>query len=185
MNIIKLSAILLSIAFLYGCASGAKMENMIYDGTSIDKSQFDRSLKQQVSVDTVSGGEETNPMWTSEISNEAFSGAVKQSLNNMGLLAPKGRYQLNVKLLNVDQPLFGFDMTVTTNVQYTLTDIKTGRVIFDRKVSAAHTATVSDAFVAITRLRLANEGSGKKNIEALLKHLLRLKIKPGNISMMQ
>ncbi len=60
----------------------------------------------------------TNPLWTSEISSEAFSGAVRGSLQAQGLLSDDGRYKLVVNMLKVDQPIFGLDFEVTTHVQY-------------------------------------------------------------------
>jgi hypothetical protein len=70
-------------------------------------------------------------------------------------------------LVSVDQPLVGFDMTVTTTVTYTLLD-PAGNQVWSKSVSAPHTATVSDAFLGVERLRLANEGSAKENIRRAL-----------------
>lgn len=178
----KLTIILVVSMFLLGCASGAKMENMVYQG---DKKNYDKNLTDSVAVASVSGGQKTNPAWTSEIDDAAFSGAVKQSLLEQGLLSETGKYELRVTMIKVDQPLFGLDLTVTTHVKYTLTNAESGVVIMDEVVIAPHTATVGDAFAAIKRLRLANEGSGKKNIEGMLEKLAKLKINPKEISMVQ
>lgn len=182
MNIIRFTSILAICVFLFGCASGAKMENMIYQG---DQKAYDNSLENNVEVASVSGGESTNALWTSEISNEAFSGAVKQSLSEQGLLSENGIYQLQVKMIKVDQPSFGFDMTVTTHVQYILTDTSNNSVILDEVIVAPHTATTGDAFAGYKRLQLANEGSGKKNIEGFLEKLSELKINTKEISVVQ
>jgi len=182
MKILRLLTVSIAVTFLFGCASGAKMENMMYSGLEGDSKTYDDALKNEIDVSTVSGGEETNPAWTSEISNEAFSGAVKKSLANQGLLSEKGKYRLQVNMLKVDQPLFGLDMTVTTHVQYVMTDTQNNSVILDETIIAPHTATIGDAFVGLTRLRLANEGSGKKNIDGLLEKLSELKIKPQEVS---
>ena len=182
MRITTLALILVASIYLSGCASSAKMENMAYQGQPKDYSE---KLKKNVEIASVSGGEETNPAWTSEISDEEFSGAIKQSLLWQGLLADDGRYELEVKLLEVDQPLFGFDLTVTTHVQYILTDTKDGAVIFDETIVAPHTATMDDSFAAVKRLRLANEGSGKKNIRSFLWKLSKLRIKPDEVSIAQ
>ena len=68
--------------------------------------------------------------------------------------------------------MMGFDLTVHTQVHYTLTDTQTSKPVFDREVNADFTATVSDAFMAVERLRLANEGSIKKNIQTFLDQLI-------------
>jgi hypothetical protein len=180
MNFIKSALILITALYLTGCASGAKMEAMIYQG---DQKQYDEKLTKEMNVGSVSGGEETNPAWTSEISDEAFSGALKESLKKQGLFSESGKYKLEVKMLKVDQPMFGLDLTVTTHIQYILKDTQSNRTIMDETIVAEHTATFSDAFAAITRLRLANEGSGLKNIEGVLKKLTGLKIAPQNISL--
>ncbi|MDI9244668.1 hypothetical protein [Marinobacter sp. CHS3-4] len=170
-----------ALVYLSGCASGAKMENMVYDNQAME---FAPGLENNMGVSNVTGGEETNPAWTSEIDNDAFTGALKESLLKQGLLSGTGRYQLEAIMLKVDQPLFGLDFEVTTHVKYILTDSQNdGDVVLNETIAAPYTATVSDAFAGITRLRLANEGSGKANIEGLLKKLSELKIDSAQISM--
>lgn len=182
MKIFKLLLISSITLVLFGCASGAKMENMV--ATPSKSLVYDQQIKQQVGVGAVTGGEKTNPLWTSEISNEAFSGAVEKTLLGQGLLAQgEGRYQLLVSMLKVDQPLMGFDLEVVTHVHYVLKDRQTDEVLMSEIVISPYTATVSDAFAAVQRLRLANEGSGRENIAALLERLAALKIDPQQISL--
>lgn len=180
MKIAKISFIFVAILYLSGCASGAKVENMTYQGA---QKNYSEELKQSVEVAEVSGGKETNPLWTSEISSDAFSTAVKQSLSEQGLLSDEGRYKLTVNMLKVDQPFMGFDLEVTTYVQYSLVDSKDNLVVFKETIIAPYTATMNDAFAAVKRLRLANEGAGKKNIEALLEKLSELNIEESEISL--
>ena len=181
MKSLKLMGLLLSSALLFGCASGAKMESMI--ATEQGGLTYSNALKKEISVEKVSGGESTNPLWTSEISNGAFSGALKKSLENEGLLSDTGRYQLQATLLQVEQPLFGLDLKVVTHVEYLLIDKDTNKVVLQETVIAPHTATMDDAFVAIQRLRIANEGSGRKNIEGLLVRLSALNIPVGAVEL--
>ena len=181
MNKLKLLSLSLAVIFLYGCASGAKFQNTAY--TEPSGLTYDEKLENNIGVFSVDGGEKTNPLWTSEISNEAFKEAVKLSLSNQGLLSENGEYQLKVKLLQVDQLLFGLDLEVTTNVNYVLTDTKTNKVVLNEVIVAPYTATMGDAFVAIKRLRLANEGSGRSNIEGFLKKLSALNISSSEVSL--
>lgn len=76
LNILLISSICIT---LFGCASGANKENMIYQGGN---KNYDSHLKNEVAVSPVfgAGGEETNPAWTSEISKYEFSGAIRESL---------------------------------------------------------------------------------------------------------
>ena len=179
----RILAVLAALIYLTGCASGAKMGNMVYEGPV---KAYDTALENNVDVTNVSGGEETNPAWTSEIDNDAFAGALKQTLQKQGLLSSSGRYQLEALLLEVDQPMFGLDFKVTTQVKYILTDRENnGTVVLNEMIVAPYTATIGDAFVAIKRLRLANEGSGKANIQGLVEKLSDLRIQPGDISLAQ
>jgi len=165
--------------YLAACSSGAKVENMIYKG---EKQQYNSEIKENVTLASVTGGEETNPAWTSEISDESFSGAIIKSLKNQGLYSENGKYNLSVEMVEVDQPIVGFDMTVTTVVQYVLTEKSSGEIILDKKVSATYTATVGDAFLGTERLKLANEGSGQKNITGLIDLLAGLNLDINQIS---
>jgi hypothetical protein len=182
MKLFKLALIFVAALYLSGCASGAKMKNMTFQGEQ--KSYFD-VLNDNIELSNVSGGQKTNPLWTSEISSEAFSGAVRGSLQAQGLLSDDGRYKLVVNMLKVDQPIFGLDFEVTTHVQYLLTDSATQSIVFDETIIAPHTATFKDAFVAVKRLRLANEGAGRKNIEALLDKLSALQIDKNEVSLVE
>ena len=42
-------------------------------------------------------------------------------------------------------------------------------IVFQKTIKSPYTATIGDAFVGMTRLTLANEGSAKENIYKLLK----------------
>lgn len=179
----RILVVLAALLYLTGCASSAKMGNMVYEGPA---KTYDTALESNVGVSNVSGGEETNPAWTSEIDNNAFAGALKQSLRKQGLLSGDGRYELEAILLEVDQPMFGLDFEVTTHVKYILTDRdNNGAVVLNETIVAPYTATIGDAFAAIKRLRLANEGSGNANIQSLLETLSELQIQPSDISLSQ
>jgi hypothetical protein len=180
MKFVKHTLAIATCFYLAGCASGAQVENMIYKG---DKQEYSSEIKKNVVLSSVEGGEETNPAWTSEISGLAFSGAIKQSLVKEGLYSDDGQYSLSVEMVEIDQPSFGLDMTVTTIVKYVLTEKSSGKIILDKEVNAPYTATMGDAFSGVKRLQLANEGSGQKNIEGLLNLLTELKIEIDQISM--
>lgn len=142
---------------------------------------FDNSkLKNSTFIVSVGGGETTNPLWTSEVGNAEFRGAIEQSLLNHGLLsknALSSKYLLKVSLLKVDQPMFGFDLTVTSEVNYLLLRKKINEVVYENSISAPFTATVGDSFLAVERLRLANEGSIRENIKKFLIQLSVLDLK--------
>jgi hypothetical protein len=64
----------------------------------------------------------------------------------------------------VDQPMFGFSMTVKMEVSYTLKDIQSGKTVWTRDINSEYTAKASAAFAGVERLRLANEGAARENI---------------------
>lgn len=182
MTFVKYILVIATCIYLTGCASGAKVENMLYKG---NQKEYSTKMKDNVALSSVTGGEKTNPAWTSQISDIAFSGAIKESLKKEGLYSEKGKYNLSVEMIKIDQPIFGFDMTVTTIVKYILTDSSTGAIILNQEVNAPHTATVGDAFAGYERLRLANEGSGQKNIEGLLNLLAKLDIEKNQVTLVK
>jgi hypothetical protein len=156
---------------LSGCAAGATAAGMIIKADELVK-PTSPEVQHSVAVDAVGGGSETNPMWTSQVGNQEFKTALSESLRLAGILADgPARYTLKSALVSLQQPMFGFDMTVTATVQYSLTDTTTNTVIWHEAMATPYTATVSDAFVGSARLRLANEGAMRKNIAKLIERL--------------
>ena len=156
---------------LAACASPARVGAMV--GAPTVAVPANSPLKESILVNNVSGGQSTNPLWTSEVGNPEFQQALRQSLSAQNLLAGNGaRFWLDATLVELKQPLVGFSLTVTSTVRYSVTDTAMNRVAFDQTISAEYTATVNDAFVAVERLRLANEGAIKNNISKFLDQLL-------------
>ena len=175
----KLMLVLCALA-VTGCATPARMEQMqIF--SSVDPAYrpvllVAPHLKNQVFVHDVTGGEETNPMLSSQVSNEALMEALEASLRSVGLLGGRttSDYRLVAHLEELDQPWIGTDMTVIATVNYSLEHRKTGRVVLARTVRTSFTAAFSDASNAGDRVRLANEGAVRKNISAIIKELIEL-----------
>jgi hypothetical protein len=164
------------VIVLCGCAAGAQTDQMTYRGSDVNPLVYDKALNKNVVIGTVDGGKGTNPAWTSEIGNEEFSAAVQSSLKSQGLFSEAGRYLLTATLVKVDQPFIGISFTVTTHVQYVLTDTQTSKTIIDKMIVTPYTARMGDALLAVKRLQVANEGAGKANIEALMAELSALSI---------
>lgn len=168
MKTIRVLAIALIGLYISGCAAGATVPSLTYDG---DQKTYASALKNNIHVADVMGGRETNPAWTSQISDQAFISALRNTLELQQLLNPNGRYQLDVFITNLKQPLVGLDMTATLTVEYSILDKENNTVVFNETISASHTATVGDAFVGTKRLQLATEGAGRNNIAAFLEEL--------------
>jgi hypothetical protein len=171
-------ALVLGLLSLAACSYPAERAGMTVSPTVALAQPSDASLVGGIAIGIVDGGEETNPLWTSEVSSEDFKGALSDSLRNHGLLAEgtPPRYVLNSHLLGLQQPLVGLNMTVASNVNYELVDAGTVEPVHGESVGVKYTAQFSDAFAAIKRLRLANEGAMRENIKEYLDRLYR---KPG------
>ena len=167
---------LIAVSLASGCANFAASSHgmIVYPQESnqiVALKNPEHPLRENISSGAVSGGEGTNPRWTSAISDSGFQEALKQSLIWAGLFSSNGEYSLEAELLNVEQPIAGFDMTVKMTVSYALKNRQNGEVVYQTVVVSEYTATVSDAVAALDRLRLANEGSVRENIKALLREL--------------
>ena len=166
----KLFLLLLLTLMMSGCATPAKVGSMSI--SAVERSQFmaDRPLSGRVSVGTVTGGKDTNPMWTSEVGNIEFESALRDSLETARLLSSYAlsEYELDAELLEVDQPLIGFTFTVKTEVLYTLKNKENRETVLQTTINADGTATTGDAFVGVKRLRLATEKSVQENIKRII-----------------
>ena len=102
-----LSILVLVVIQLTGCATPASIEGMTVTGTAVTTAPANFALKNSVLIDTVSGGESTNPLWTSEVGGEEFRAALEESLNVGQLLAPsdpEALYLLRATLLLCSSP---------------------------------------------------------------------------------
>ena len=168
------------VVLLSGCVSGAKLEGMVHRAPA---AVYPPTLVEAVEIGDVAGGKATNPLWMTEISNGAFSGALTASLAEQGLLAERGRYQLHAQLVAVERPIAGLNMTSTTHVFYQLVDSQTGHALLTETIVARHTARAGEAFFGGTRLRLAVEGAARENIRLLLERLQGLEIGDASVSL--
>lgn len=170
--------------FMIGCAGAAKVDNMVVPHHESSFLIAKGELKDNVHLSEVAGGQDTNPLWTSEIGNQEFKSALIQSLKDTGYIGTpeSSNYYLTANLMEVDQPFAGINLTVTTKVEYLLTERTSGKEILKETITASYTAGFGDSAIAAKRLRLANEGSARENIHELLKALSNLKIQKHQIS---
>lgn len=127
-----------------------------------------------------SGGKETSSMGASQISDEAFAQALRDSIEKSGLFAkvsPSGaRYKLTGFIGKVDQPLIGLSLTVKMEVNYSLVDTQSGTTVWAKDIASEYTAMTGEAFAAVKRLRLANEGAARENIQQAIAAMAALKL---------
>ncbi len=176
MNIKPYSVFLLfACASLVSCVSPAQPEAMIPESVALQ-----HKFHQSVST-VVSGGQSTNPLWTSQVANEDFQTALQDSIEKHGLFSQVlrsngGDYVLDVRLVRLGQPIIGLNMTVTADVEWRLNRGSSGSRVWEERIVRKYTATVGQAFAGVKRLRLANEGAIRENIKAALEKISRLSL---------
>ncbi len=152
-----------------GCASPSQATNMA--PTVMVANQHPQSV-----AINVTGGSETNAMMASQISNEAFAEALREAITRSKVFAEiaggtDAALRLDVFIARLDQPMFGLDMKVTIETGWTLTDTASGSVVWKRAIVTDYVAEFGDALAGVKRLRLANEGAARRNIEEALQTL--------------
>lgn len=171
-----ITRVLFSIALLVtlsACATGARPSAMTASVSNTTVISETSSLRKAITVAEVSGGQETNPLWTSQVDNASFKSALEQSLTLHAMISEgAARYKLEAKLLELDQPFGGFDMTVGSRVFYRLAEADTNERVYEKEIDCEYTADFSDAFLGYERLKLANEGAIKKNIALFMEALI-------------
>lgn len=152
---------------LQGCASPASSSAM--EVSSAESQSFkNEKINNTLTVRNITGGKDTNPLWTSQVDSSSLKTALTQSLQNAGLAASspdKSKYFVDAHLQALTQPAFGFTFDVKSIVRYTVEGEGTRKIY---PVTATGTATTSDAFVGVERLKIANERSIKENIKQFL-----------------
>jgi hypothetical protein len=149
---------MLLVATLSACASGARPVAMVAGATPGTTEIMDDFV-----VVSVTGGEETSPLWVSKISSEDFKHALVSSLQRAGAYDPASGLQISAELVELKQPMFGASLTVTPTVDCNIID-RAGATAFSERVVSRYAARFSDAFLGTERLRLANEGAIRESI---------------------
>ena len=174
-NFITACLVVLASSLLGGCATPTTSMGMT--PTAI---QTTNMHAKSVGV-TVAGGQETDATGKSQISNAMFSKALIDAINNSKTFSSVvqgkgGDYLLTVTMFNMDQPSFGLSFTVKMEAGWTLQRVDNGAVVWQESIKSEHTATTSDAFVGVERLRLATEGAARNNIAQGLSKISSLKL---------
>lgn len=168
---------MLLLTALAGCASGANSSNMTASLQPSLAAAPGSSLYQSVGLGAVTGGKETSPILASQVADGDFKTALKNSLLQSNLHAVGAeKYLVTAEIAELEQPLMGLDLTVTSKVRYKVTRVADKTVVYDKLVTQAHTATFGDSALGVERLRLANEGSIKKNISSFITEVANLRI---------
>ncbi|MCO5247300.1 MAG: hypothetical protein M9927_26335, partial [Anaerolineae bacterium] len=111
-----------------------------------------------------------------------LAAAIEESITNSGLFSKivssdTADYRLNVALVSMSKPMFGFTFKIDMEMAWSLIDKATGEAVMRESIVSTHTATVGDAAVAVTRIKLAIEGAAQKNISLGLRKIAALKLR--------
>ena len=174
-RLFTLLAIGIPLLIAAGCAAPAKTVNMIPKDISIE-------TKHPYSLSTeVMGGEETSELGASKISDEAFKAALEDAVMESGVFSrvvdiDGSDYHLQVVITNLGQPMAAFNMTVTLVTHWKLEERSTSKCVWQDFVATKYKASMDDAVIGTTRLRIANEGAARMNIEEGIRKLSALSL---------
>jgi hypothetical protein len=187
---------LVAAALLAACDTSARVDNMTAAPLPPTPSSSPSPVTaaspafEAIAVGSITGGSEATKLWVSNVSNENFRTALQQSLQREAMAAANGmansagRYRLNAELIELDQPLAGFNFTVTARVHYRLVpvdDPQTPR--FDQVVETPYTTKFGENVLSAERLRIATEGAVRENIGVVVHQLietLQQPVEPGS-----
>lgn len=169
-----LTAVALAL-ILGGCASPADRAAMTPQNLTISK-HHPYSLHVQTG-----GGAETGAMDSSNVSNADLKAAIEDAVVSSKLFTTivqgsNGDYELSVRLISLSKPVFGGTFTVDMETAWSLTKTSDRSVALRKSVKTSGTATMSDAFAGVTRLRMAVEAATRNNIEQGLKAVAELNL---------
>jgi hypothetical protein len=137
------------------------------------------SFYNAITVGSVTVGQDTATPWRSQVSPAEIQETLVRTLAAAGLGASQGgRYRLDAVLLTLQKPFAGFAMTVTAQIAYRLTEVATGKVVYDSVLTTLGTASLADAIFNEMRLRIADERAVRANLRALIGELYALPERP-------
>lgn len=169
------STLLVGLALiLVGCASPASREGMTPQDAVLLK-----ALGQSVRV-SASGGAETGNMDSTNIADADLKAALEAAIEKTGVFkqivqSGGSEYELSVRITSLKKPMAGFSMTVDLETAWSLVRVSDRKPVLQKGISTTYTAGMSEAFVAVTRIRMAVEGAVRENISQGLRAIADLK----------
>lgn len=162
-------AIALMILLLGACVGGPRPVAMIADVTTNAVIAENSPLWKSSVIGNITGSAKSNKLWKSKVSGKDFKNALQQSLRLHAILnEAQGKYRISATFKELRQPFLGLELAVTARVAYKVTRTRDNVLVFDREITQTHTAALKDSFVFSDRLKLANEGAIKANIQKFI-----------------
>lgn len=165
----------LIVIVLGACSSPANREAMRPTDMAINK-HFPYALHVKTG-----GGAETGAMDSSNIADADLKAAIEDAVTQSKLFksvvqGSDGDYELSVSVTSLNKPVFGGTFTVDMETAWSLVKLSDKKVVMQRSVKASGTATMGDAFAAVTRLRLAVEAAARNSISEGLQAIAGLNL---------
>lgn len=173
MRTAKIAAVLCAASMMCGCVLQARTDRMTAGWA--EPIQMSNKLRGAITVERVNGGSQNNSMDATSVDGPQFKAALQASLAKAGLLAagPESAvYLMEADILGVVEEFFGLAYDTNMEVRYWVTD-KADNILYRETFASTGEATMGDALIANFRRQIATERAAQKNIEALLKDLMR------------
>jgi len=127
------------------------------------------------------GGRKTEAWRKARVSDTVFLDALRQSLEKSGVFArvvtnENADYLLDVFIEDVQEPTTGLDVTVSLEAQWTVKNLKNGKIEYKETIATPYTTTAGEAMVGAQRLQLASEGAARENIREGILRISRLEL---------
>jgi len=169
-------SLVLYAILLSGCVSNAKTGAMI--AINIPRTSV---THDSVTVSVV-GALQTTRLQT-DIPIEDFQTALVESLSKSSIFNSVSidgiaSNRLIVRLVFLEQPEEGFNMTASLRTEWTLVRNSDGKELWKWPIYSTYTATFGEAAIGVKRIRLAIQGAARTNIEQGLAQLAELKLTP-------
>jgi len=161
------------VIMLTGCAAPADRSAMTPSDITVSK-HFPYSINVRTS-----GGSATGAMDSSNISDADLQTAIEDAIRNSRLFttivkSSSGDYELSVSITQLSKPMFGLTFTVQMETAWSLTKVADRSVVFRKPIQSSGKATMSEAFVGVTRLRMAVEAAVRDSISQGLAAIAQL-----------
>lgn len=109
-------------------------------------------------------------------SNEKIKAAIEQAAQQSMLFrsTQPNTYTITARILSIENPLLGANLTSKVRASWTLTDAGKSEVIWREQIVSERTAQWNEHFVAAKRLAIANEKAIAANIEQAIAAMARV-----------
>jgi len=129
---------------------------------------------------SVNGGKETDSTGKPQISDATFTQALTESITKSQTFSKVIQASGADYLLTVTLFVWSSRVSVSRSPsnwrRLDAERVSNGQAVWQESIKSEFTATTSDAFAAVTRLRLATEGAARNNISAGLARISELNL---------